>query len=92
MTAVNATCGKMHSVLLDVVNALGRKLGEKTCVVESIRFAFVVPWGAEFQVGDVQGRLSGWKNLEGVQWPNHNDKKQYGNFIVVADIASTGSR
>ena len=91
MLAANASHAKKHSVLLNVVNQLGTFLGAQGCAVEAIRFDFLVPTGAEFRVGAVEGRLSEWNNLAGVKWPNAANTDAYlaGNFIVVADVAPT---
>jgi hypothetical protein len=90
MTAVNATSGEKHRVLLDAVNLLGKELGTSGCVVETIRFDFVVPKGSAFHIGDVSGNLVGWKNRQGTQWALHS--VDWTNFIVVADLAPTAER
>jgi hypothetical protein len=91
MVAVNASHAKKHSVLLWVVHGLAFALGEKECVVESIRFDFLVPPTAEFQVGAVSGRLTGWKNLVDVDWPNSATTSDYVSSacIVVVEVEET---
>jgi hypothetical protein len=91
MVAANASQAKTHSVMLGVVNRLAATLGSNDCVVEAIRFDFMVPSTAKFQVGVVDGRLTGWKSLKDVAWPNTPDVNAYvaGGFIVVADVAQT---
>jgi hypothetical protein len=87
MTAVNATSGEKHRVLLGVVNLLGQELGTSGCVIKAIRFDFVVPKNAAFQIGDVSGNLVGWKNHEGTPWAQQS--ADWTNFIVVADLDPT---
>jgi hypothetical protein len=90
MVAANASHAKKHSVLLNVVNLLGTFLGNQDCVVEAIRFDFLVPTGTNVSVGNVEGRLVGFKNLAGIPWPNSPDAAAYlGSFIVVANVAPT---
>ena len=91
MLAVNASHAKTHSVLLNVVNKLASTLGENGCVIEAIRFNFLVPSGVQFEVGQLEGRLCEWKNLKGAQWPNMPNSATYltGSFIVVANIDQT---
>jgi hypothetical protein len=90
LTAVNATGGEKHRVLLDVVNLLGKELGTNGCVVEAIRFDFIVPKEAAFQVSYVRGNLVGWKNRQGTAWVQQS--ADWVNFIVVADLAPTTER
>ena len=92
MLPANASAAKTHSVLLNVVKQLATDLASHSCVIEAIRFEFLVPQGASFKVGAVEGRLTGWKNLEGTtQWPDNPTTKPYlkGGFIVVADVVQT---
>jgi hypothetical protein len=69
---------------------LGKELGTSGCVVEAIRFDFIVPKGAAFQVSDVRGSLVGWKNRLGTPWVQQS--ADWVNFIVVADLAPTAQR
>ena len=91
LVAANASHAKKHSVLLNVVNQLGDFLEQQECAVESIRFDFLVPTGAEFQVGSVTGRLCKWNNLVGQKWPNKPAAAPYltNSSIVVAEVAPT---
>ena len=83
MVAANATSGAQHSVKLDAVHELGVFLGGNDCAVESIRFDFLVPTDAEFEVGPVEGRLCEWSNLLGTAWPNRPDCGGDGEYIEV---------
>lgn len=91
MKAVNATGGGKHKVLLDVVNLLGKELGKELetsgYVVGAIRFDFIVPKGAAFQVGDVRGNLVGWKNPQNAAWAKQIS--DVSGFIVIADLVTT---
>jgi hypothetical protein len=90
MTVVNAASGEKHRVLLNVVNSLGQELAKHGCVLETIRFDFIVPKGAEFHYGSVSGNLVGWKNREGKLWQLQS--ADWTNFIVVADLVPTAER
>jgi hypothetical protein len=91
MLAANASHAKKHSVLLNAVSQLVRTLGKHDCVIEAIRFDFLVPSDAQFEVGQVEGNLYGWKNLTDVKWPITACAATYvaGSFIAVADVAQT---
>jgi hypothetical protein len=91
MSVANASHAKEHSVLLDEVNTLATTLGNSNCIIEGIRFDFLVPQCGPFRVSGIQGRLCGWKNLTGTQWPNGVNANTYlhGGFIIVADVPLT---
>jgi hypothetical protein len=76
MLAANAT-HKNHSVLLCVVQTLATNLKEGGYVVDTICIDFLVPVSMPFALGDVKGRLSGWKTRAGNQWENKPDSESY---------------
>ena len=89
MVVVNATLAKTHSVLLGEVHKLACDLGKQGCVVSAIRFEFMVPKDAEFTFGDIDGRLCGWNNLRGKQWPNAPTSDSYADCLAVEEISRT---
>ena len=95
MQVVNATRAEMHTVLLDVVNTLGRNLQESG--VDAIRFLFLVPTNHQFKVGQVTGQLgkfrahTAWKNTQGTYWPARAaaDALVSARCVEVAEVSVT---
>jgi hypothetical protein len=92
MVTVNATFAKTHSVLLDVVHTLAKKVEEKVAVIGTIRFDFLVPTGGEFRVASkVRGQLCEWNSLPGVKWLNSTESNALtdAGCIVVCELEPT---
>jgi hypothetical protein len=92
MMVVNATYANTHSVLLDVVHTLAKKVEEKVAAIGIIRFDFLVPTGGDFRVAsEVRGQLCDWNSLPGAKWLNSTKSKALtdAGCIVVCELQPT---
>lgn len=91
MVVANATLAATHSLKLDEVHKLACNLTELDCAVSAIRFDFIVPEDAHFNVSQITGRLCEWKNLEGNQWPHTDNTESLGVCLALRHVARTAA-
>jgi hypothetical protein len=89
MVVANATLAATHSLKLEEVHKLAHGLTELDCAFSAIRFDFIVPEDAHFNVGQITGRLCEWKNLQGDFWPSRDNTESLGVCLALTYVART---